>query len=63
QIRGNIPAGLCDVDLLGLDEVGMQRDTKNEFIFLNQIVDRQTASMKAVDTDQPEFRQTEKTGR
>ncbi|EDT5580320.1 DNA replication protein DnaC, partial [Salmonella enterica subsp. enterica serovar Kokomlemle] len=41
-------AGLCDVDLLVLDEVGMQRDTKNEFVILNQIVDRRTASMKAV---------------
>ncbi|EJP3978252.1 ATP-binding protein [Salmonella enterica] len=35
--------GLCDVDLLVLDEVGVQRDTKNEFVILNQIVDRRTA--------------------
>ncbi|EID6668652.1 ATP-binding protein [Salmonella enterica] len=41
-------SGLCDVDLLVLDEVGVQRDTKNEFVILNQIVDRRTASMKSV---------------
>ncbi|EDZ9930855.1 DNA replication protein DnaC [Salmonella enterica] len=34
--------------LLVLDEVGVQRDTKNEFVILNQIVDRRTASMKSV---------------
>lgn len=41
-------SGLCDVDLLVLDEVGVQRDTKNEFVILNQIIDRRTASMKSV---------------
>lgn len=40
--------GLCDVDLLVLDEIGIQRDTRNEQVTLNQIVDRRTASMRSV---------------
>ncbi|MBB7763643.1 ATP-binding protein [Escherichia coli] len=40
--------GLCDVDLLVLDEIGMQRDTRNEQVTLNQIVDRRTASLRSV---------------
>ncbi|HAX3545852.1 TPA: ATP-binding protein [Escherichia coli] len=40
--------GLCDIDLLVLDEIGMQRDTRNEQVTLNQIVDRRTASMRSV---------------
>lgn len=40
--------GLCEVDLLVLDEIGMQRDTRNEQVTLNQIVDRRTASMHSV---------------
>ncbi|GDO96326.1 ATP-binding protein [Escherichia coli] len=39
---------LCGVDLLVLDEIGMQRDTKNEQVVLNQIVDRRTASLRSV---------------
>ncbi|EPI8420551.1 ATP-binding protein, partial [Shigella flexneri] len=39
---------LCGVDLLVLDEIGMQRDTKNEQVVLNQIVDRRTASLRGV---------------
>ncbi|EPO3181500.1 ATP-binding protein, partial [Escherichia coli] len=39
---------LCGVDLLVLDEIGMQRDTRNEQVTLNQIVDRRTASMRSV---------------
>ncbi|MBQ0956452.1 ATP-binding protein [Serratia symbiotica] len=39
---------LCRVDLLVLDEVGVQRDTKNEFVILHQIIDRRTAMMKPV---------------
>ncbi|EOM4268951.1 ATP-binding protein [Escherichia coli] len=39
---------LCGVDLLVLDEIGMQRDTRNEQVTLNQIVDRRTASMCSV---------------
>ncbi len=40
--------GLCEVDLLVLDEIGMQRDTRNEQVTLSQIVDRRTASMRGV---------------
>ena len=40
--------GVCEVDLLILDEIGMQRDTRNEQVTLNQIVDRRTASMHSV---------------
>ncbi|MFM2553889.1 ATP-binding protein [Escherichia coli] len=39
---------LCGVDLLVLDEIGMQRDTRNEQVTLNQIVDRRTASLLSV---------------
>ncbi|EFE9533478.1 ATP-binding protein [Escherichia coli] len=39
---------LCGVDLLVLDEIGMQRDTRNEQVTLNQIVDRRTASLRSV---------------
>lgn len=39
---------LCRVDLLVLDEVGVQRDTKNEFVILNQIIERRTSTMKPV---------------
>jgi len=40
--------GLCDVDLLVIDEVGVQRDTQNERIILNQIIDRRTSSLRPV---------------
>ncbi|KGE45781.1 DNA replication protein DnaC, partial [Salmonella enterica subsp. enterica serovar Bareilly str. CFSAN000220] len=39
---------LCRVDLLVLDEIGIQRETKNEQVVLHQIVDRRTASMRGV---------------
>ncbi|AKC12298.1 TPA: ATP-binding protein [Escherichia coli] len=39
---------LCEVDLLVLDEIGMQRDTRNEQVTLNQIVDRRTSSLRSV---------------
>lgn len=39
---------LCGVDLLVLDEIGMQRETKNEQVVLHQIIDRRTASMRSV---------------
>lgn len=39
---------LCEVDLLVLDEIGVQRETKNELVVLHQIVDRRTASMRSV---------------
>ncbi|HEE0108404.1 TPA: ATP-binding protein [Citrobacter gillenii] len=40
---------LCEVDLLVLDEIGVQRETKNEQVVLHQIVDRRTASMRSVE--------------
>ncbi|BDH46428.1 DNA replication protein DnaC [Salmonella enterica subsp. enterica serovar Choleraesuis] len=39
---------LCKVDLLVLDEVGVQRETRGEFVILNQIIDRRLAAMKPV---------------
>lgn len=39
---------LCQVDLLVLDEVGVQRETTNEFVVLNQIIDRRLSDMKPV---------------
>lgn len=39
---------LCGVDLLILDEVGVQRETRNEQVILHQIVDRRTASLRSV---------------
>lgn len=39
---------LCEVDLLVLDEIGIQRETKNEQVVLHQIVDRRTASLRSV---------------
>lgn len=39
---------LCRVDLLVLDEVGVQRETRNEWVLLNQIIDRRLAAMKPV---------------
>lgn len=39
---------LCEVDLLVLDEIGIQRETKNEQVILHQIVDRRTASLRSV---------------
>ncbi len=39
---------LCRADLLVLDEVGMQRDSRGEKVLLNQIIDRRLAAMKPV---------------
>ncbi|AUG99725.1 DNA replication protein DnaC [Prodigiosinella confusarubida] len=39
---------LCRVDLLILDEVGVQRETRGEWVILNQIIDRRLAAMKPV---------------
>ncbi|EET6540446.1 ATP-binding protein, partial [Escherichia coli] len=39
---------LCSVDLLVLDEIGVQRETKNEQVVLHQIIDRRTASLCSV---------------
>ncbi len=39
---------LCSVDLLVLDEIGVQRETKNEQVVLHQIIDCRTASLCSV---------------
>ncbi len=39
---------LCKVDLLVLDEVGIQRDSRGEKVLLNQIIDRRLAAMRPV---------------
>ncbi|WP_449567067.1 ATP-binding protein [Lelliottia nimipressuralis] len=39
---------LCNVDLLVLDDVGVQRESRSEWVVLNQIVDRRLAAMKPV---------------
>lgn len=39
---------LCAVDLLILDEVGVQRESRGEMVILNQIVDRRLSGMKPV---------------
>lgn len=48
QSESDLLDDLCKVDLLVLDEVGVQRDTRNEWVLLNQIIDRRMASMKPV---------------
>ncbi len=39
---------LCHLDLLVLDDVGVQRNTAHEFVILSQIIDRRTAMHKLV---------------
>ncbi|MFC0225649.1 ATP-binding protein [Serratia aquatilis] len=39
---------LCKVDLLVIDEVGVQRETRAEWVILNQIIDRRLSSLKPV---------------
>ncbi len=39
---------LSHVDLLVLDDVGVQRATKSEWVLLNQIIDRRLSSLKPV---------------
>lgn len=39
---------LCKVDLLVLDEVGVQRETRGEWVILNQVIDRRLSSLKPV---------------
>ncbi|MFP2467692.1 ATP-binding protein [Pseudescherichia vulneris] len=48
QSEASLLDDLCRVDLLVLDEVGVQRDTRNEWVVLNQIIDRRLAAMKPV---------------
>ncbi|EFS7178398.1 ATP-binding protein [Escherichia coli] len=39
---------VCEVDLLVLDEIGIQHETKNEQVVLHQIIDRRTVSIRSV---------------
>lgn len=39
---------LCSVDLLVLDDVGVQRESRGEWVVLNQIVDRRLAALKPI---------------
>lgn len=39
---------LCTVDLLVLDEVGIQRGSNGEKVILNQVIDRRLSSMRPV---------------
>lgn len=48
QSEAELLDDLCRVDLLVLDEVGIQRESRHEKIILNQIIDRRLASMKPV---------------
>lgn len=48
QSEAALLESLARVDLLVLDEVGIQRGSSGEKIILNQVIDRQLASMKPV---------------
>ncbi|EOE5648087.1 ATP-binding protein [Cronobacter malonaticus] len=39
---------LCNVDLLVLDEVGIQRESRGEKVLINQLIDRRLAALKPV---------------
>lgn len=39
---------LCKVDMLVLDEVSIQRESRGEMIILNQVIDRRLSAMKPV---------------
>ncbi len=48
QSEASLLDKLCRVDLLVLDEVGIQKDSKHEKIIINEIIDRRLASMRPV---------------
>lgn len=48
QSEASLLDDLCKVDLLVLDEVGIQRGSSGEKVILNQVVDRRLSSMKPV---------------
>jgi putative replication protein len=48
QSEASLLDELARVDLLVLDEVGIQKDSKHEKIIINQIIDRRLASMRPV---------------
>lgn len=48
QSEASLLDDLCHVDLLILDEVGIQRGSSGEKVILNQVIDRRLSSMRPV---------------
>ncbi|MEA4763928.1 ATP-binding protein [Klebsiella pneumoniae] len=48
QAEASLLDDLCRVDLLILDEVGIQRGSSGEKVILNQVIDRRLSSMRPV---------------
>ena len=48
QSEASLLDDLCKVDLLVLDEVGIQRGSNGEKVILNQVIDRRLSSMRPV---------------
>lgn len=48
QSEASLLDDLCQVDLLVLDEVGIQRESRGEKVLINQIIDRRLAALKPV---------------
>ncbi len=48
QSESSLLNDLCGVDLLVLDEVGIQRGTSGEKVIINQVIDRRLSSMRPV---------------
>lgn len=48
QSESSLLNDLCNVDLLVLDEVGIQRGTSGEKVIINQVIDRRLSSMRPV---------------
>jgi putative replication protein len=48
QSESSLLNDLCSVDLLVLDEVGIQRGSSGEKVIINQVIDRRLSSMRPV---------------
>jgi len=48
QSEASLLNDLCNVDLLILDEVGIQRGSSGEKVIINQVIDRRLSSMRPV---------------
>ncbi|ELK1314834.1 ATP-binding protein [Escherichia coli] len=48
QSESSLLNDLCNVDLLVLDEVGIQRGSSGEKVIINQVIDRRLSAMKPV---------------
>ncbi len=48
QSESSLLNDLCNVDLLVLDEVGIQRGSSGEKVIINQVIDRRLSSMRPV---------------